>query len=155
MRRQNCRATSHLPEFMRKNCLIYSVTFYQVSRVVQPLNIVNSRKGTSSFYGGCSVAELGWLFISRFLLSPGTETVFPSFPCSQVWPCDCFWPMECECGGVLLCFHVRLGPCDPLCLVQPSWQSHRGKEAGPLHHFMEDSYPSIRNTHFELPGKKT
>ena len=55
---------------------------------------------------------------------------------------------------VLLCFHVRLGPCDLPSPWQPSWQSHEGEELGSLHCFLEDHSPPIRNTHFDLEGKK-
>ena len=54
---------------------------------------------------------------------------------------------------VLLCFHVRLGPCDLPSPWQPSWQSHKGEELGSLHCFLEDCCPPIRNTHFDLVGK--
>ena len=54
----------------------------------------------------------------------------------------------------LLCFHVRLGPCDPPSPWQPSRQNHKGEELGSLHCFLDDRCPPITNTHFALVDKK-
>ena len=46
--------TTCFPEFMRKNCLAYSVTYYHINKVVTPFHIVNCIIATPS---ACSVVS--------------------------------------------------------------------------------------------------
>jgi len=127
-------------------------------KVVQPVHIVNYTRGICAAH--ISMEGAGWQNLASclgagFFFQEGQRLSFqPS--CTETAAGYGHvtalgqWNIS---GGATLC-HARLGLCDPPNPGQPQWRSHRWKKPGFLDHFIEESCPSIRDTHLELQVRR-